>query len=408
MNIQETSLWGLTTLFVPMSDTYSTTVQIFVKAGALYETKQTNGISHFLEHMFFKGGKKYETPAIVAQAIENFGGEFNAYTSDDTASYYVKCPPQYTSKAIDVLADMMIHAQFPEAEMEREKGVVIQEIKMYEDNPQALVSHQWYRRFYGDNAYGWSILWPEENVQSFTREMLFAHQQALYTKDNMILVIAGKIEDQAALEAQVSELFAGLPSSATWAIAPYTRTLPSESRSFYQKWIEQAHMIIAMPTFAYANERRVYAARVLSTILGGNMSSRLFQNIREKLGLCYYISARHSANSYDGVFMIKAGINKDQLEFGIQKIYEECDKLISDGITDEELENAKSYLIGKLQMGIESSDEMSEFIGGDFLIYRERNDINEIIEEFRAVTKEDVQALLPYLAPEQRYLYYIV
>lgn len=158
MKLEKKTLSGLTTLFLPMSDTYSTTVQLFVKAGSIYETRETNGISHFLEHMFFKGGKKYPTPASVAQAVESFGGMFNAYTGDEIASYYVKCPPQHASKALDVLSDMMIHAQFTQEEMEREKLVVVQEIKMYDDNPQALVSQQWNTRYHGDNPYGRSIL----------------------------------------------------------------------------------------------------------------------------------------------------------------------------------------------------------------------------------------------------------
>lgn len=407
MKLEKKTLSGLTTLFLPMSDTYSTTVQLFVKAGSIYETRETNGISHFLEHMFFKGGKKYPTPASVAQAVESFGGMFNAYTGDEIASYYVKCPPQHASKALDVLSDMMIHAQFPQEEMEREKLVVVQEIKMYDDNPQALVSQQWNTRYHGDNPYGRSILWPAENVMSFTREDLFHHQKSLYTKDNMILVIAGKIEHQEKLEEQIAEIFAQLGTSmAGWAQA-YTRQLPSEQSSFYEKKTEQNHLIIAAPSFPYADEPRYYAAKILSTILGGNMSSRLFQNIREKQGLCYYVWARHSADSYDGLFMIRAGIDKERFDFWLEKIYEEIETFVSQGITHEELANAKSYLQWKLQMGIESSDEMSEFIGSDFLLYNEVNTLENIMKSYDAVTKEDIEALLPLLAKENLYLYYI-
>lgn len=407
MNIQNKKLAGLTTLFLPMSDTYSTTVQLFVKAWSMYETRSTNGISHFLEHMFFKWWKKYTTPGAVAQAVESFGGEFNAYTGDEIASYYVKCPPQHASSALDVLADMMIHAQFPQEEMEREKLVVVQEIKMYDDNPQALVSEKRNTWYHGNNPYGRSILGPESNVMSFTREDLFHHQQALYTKDNMILVIAGKIENQAVLEGQISELFAQLPTYKSWWAEPYIRSLPSEQTSFYDKKTEQNHLIIAAPTFPYQEEPRYYAARILSTILGGNMSSRLFQNIREKQGLCYYIGARHSAGTHDGLFMIRAGIDKERFEFWLEKIYEEIEKFVSDGITDEELANAKSYLIGKLQMGIESSDEMAEFIGSDFLLYNEINNLEDIMKSYNAVTKEEIHQLLPLLAREHLYLYYI-
>ena len=407
MKLDTKQLSDLTTLFLPMSDTYSTTVQLFVKAWSIYEDKKTNGISHFLEHMFFKWGKKYTTPASVAQAVESFGGEFNAYTGDEIASYYVKCPPQHTSKAIDVLSDMMIHAQFPQEEMEREKNVVVQEIKMYDDNPQALVGEQRNKRYHGDNAYGRSILGPEENVMSFTREDLFHHQKSFYTKDNMILVIAGKIEDQTKLEAQIVDVFAELGEHKSGWAQEYSRRLPSEQNSFYDKKTEQNHLIIAAPTFPYAEEPRYYAARILATILGGNMSSRLFQNIREKQGLCYYIGARHSVATHDGLFYIRAGIDKERFDFWLEKIYEEIERFVSEGITDEELANAKSYLQGKLQMGIESSDEMSEFIGSDFLLYQEVNNLEDIMKSYEAVTKEDIHALLPLLAKENLYLYYI-
>lgn len=265
-----------------MDDANSTTVQIFVKAGSIYENRKTNGISHFLEHMFFKGGKKYTTPSSVAIAVESFGGEFNAYTGEEIASYYVKCPPAHAHKALDVLSDMMIHAQFPTDELEREKLVVVQEIKMYEDNPQALVSEKRNARYTGDNPYGRSILGPEQNVMSFTREDLYAHQQALYTKDNLILVIAGKIENQESLSLAIGELFAELPASKKSGPTPYQRVLPSSQIDFFDKKTEQNHLIIAAPTFDYTHERK-YAAKILATILGGNMSSRLFQNIREKL-----------------------------------------------------------------------------------------------------------------------------
>lgn len=406
MNIEKKSIAWLTTLFVPMNDVYSTTVQVFVKAGSIYENRKTNGISHFLEHMFFKWGKKYLTPAAVAQAVESFGGEFNAYTGEEIASYYVKCPPAYAKSALDVLADMIIDAQFPQDEMEREKLVVVQEIKMYEDNPQALVSEKRNAWYTGDNPYGRSILGPEQNVMGFTREDLFAHQQALYTKDNMILVIAGKIEDQQQLESDIEKLFVHLPAQKKSGASPYQRVLPTSQSDFFDKKTEQNHLIISAPTFSYTDDRK-YAAKILATILGGNMSSRLFQNIREKLGLCYYIGSRHSTESYDGMFFIRAGIDKERFEFWLQHIYAEIEWLVSGWITETELNNAKSYLIGKLQMGIESSDEMSEFVGSDSLLYGTTKTLEEIMASYSKVTMDDVQKLLPLLAKENLYLYYI-
>lgn len=406
MIIHQKDIGGLQTIFVPMQDTNSATVQIFVKAWSIYENRKTNGISHFLEHMFFKGGKKYLTPASVAIAVESFGWEFNAYTGEEIASYYVKCPPSNVSQALDVLADMIIHAQFPQEEMEREKLVVVQEIKMYEDNPQALVAEKRNTRYAGDNPYGRSILGPEQNVMSFGREDLFAHQQALYTKDNLILVVAGKIENQEYLEDTIKELFADLPSHKKVSPTPYTRMLPENQMDFLNKKTEQNHLIISAPTFPYTDERK-YAAKILATILWGNMSSRLFQNIREKLGLCYYIWAKHSVSSYDGLFMIRAGIDKERFEFWLEHIYAEIEKFVAEGITSQELENAKSYLLGKLQMGIESSDEMAEFVGSDLLLYQQAKSLEDIMHHYMAVTTQDIHDLLPLLAKEHLYLYYI-
>lgn len=390
-----------------MDEWNSTTIQVFVRAGSLYETSKTNGISHFLEHMFFKWGKRYTTPKAVAQAVESFGWVFNAYTSNELASYYVKCPPQHTRKALDVLADMMINAQFPDEELQREKWVVIQEIKMYADRPQSLVGDKWQRRFYGDNPYGQTILWPEENIQSFTREDLFTHQQNLYTTDNMILVIAGKIQDQTALEDEIAKVFADLPTNKSYERAPYTRQLPDEQSSFYTDDTHQNHLILVAPWFPYQDEPQYYASKLMMTILGGNMSSRLFQNIREKLGLCYYIWARFGASDYDGLFRIRAGMDKSNFEMGVEKIYEEIETFIRKGITDQEVENAKSYLLGSLQMGIESSDELAGFIGQDYIIYNEINSLEKLIKSYEAISKEDIESVLPYLESKNLYLYHI-
>jgi predicted Zn-dependent peptidase len=170
-----------------------------------------NGISHFLEHMFFKGGKKYPTPHSVAEAVDSFGGEFNAFTSDEYAGYYVKCAPGFVHQAIDVLSDMLVDAQFPEEEMQREKSVVIQEMAMYEDMPNRQVYDKWKEWYYGDNSYGRPTIGSETTVNSFTREDLFRHKEELYSKDNLIIVVAGKITDQSAVLDQIGSLFNLLP-----------------------------------------------------------------------------------------------------------------------------------------------------------------------------------------------------
>ena len=201
---------GIDCIFAPLEWT-AITVEIMCQAGSVYENAKTNGISHFLEHLFFKGGEKYTTPQAVAEAVDKFWWEFNAYTGDEYAGYYVKCGPQFINKAIDVLWDMMMNAKFGVDELEREKWVVIQELKMGEDNPISFVINKRQERYFWKNSYGRSIVGTEENIKSFTQDMLFEHKNNLYAKDNLIIVISGKIENKQAIVDQISTIFADLP-----------------------------------------------------------------------------------------------------------------------------------------------------------------------------------------------------
>ncbi|MEI6774027.1 MAG: pitrilysin family protein [bacterium] len=260
------SIAGIDVIFAPMEDAYSVTIEIMCKAGSIYENKENNGISHFLEHLFFKGGKKYPTPKAVAEVVDKFGGEFNAYTGDEFAGYYVKCAPEFIDKAIDVLADMMNHATFNAEELEREKGVVIQELKMYEDNPMAMAMQKWQSYYLGDNSYGRPVIGTEDNIKAFTQQMLIDHKQQLYTKDNLIIVVAGKIVNKQAIINQLSKEFANLPMNKKGKKPVFTETLPQEHTAFYEQKNEQAHLVISVPGY-HGNDETRYAANVLGTIL---------------------------------------------------------------------------------------------------------------------------------------------
>jgi predicted Zn-dependent peptidase len=285
---------GIDCIFAPMSDTNTITLQIICKAGSIYESPELNGIAHFLEHNFFKGGLKYQTPQAVAAAIDRFGGEFNAGTGKETVNYYVKCAPNFAEPALDVLADMMMDAQFPEAELEREKNVVIQELKMYEDSPQSLVMDKRQHRYFGENSYGRPIIGTVENIQSFNQDKLNAYKSSLYTKDNLIIVVAGNITDTEKIKKLIETYFSKLPVTKRLEKPAFPFFLPTEHTDFFERKTEQNHLVIAARGFTGTQPQR-YAAKILTTILGGNMSSRLFQHIREKQGLCYYIRAAHRA-----------------------------------------------------------------------------------------------------------------
>lgn len=406
MKYQVKKIKWLECVFIPMKDINSTTVEILAKAGSIYETRENNGISHFLEHLFFKWWKKYKTPQEVAEAVDSFGWEFNAFTWDDYAGYYVKSAPEFVEKSIDVLWDMILHAQFPQEEMEREKWVVIQEVMMYEDNPPALVIDKWKQFFYGNNSYGRSTLWPVENIKNFTREDLIKHKDGLYTKDNLILIISGKIENQEKIENIIADIFETLPEKKNIEKPDFEDILPSKQKDFYDKKTEQNHLIISTKWFKWSDSKR-YAANVLSTILWWNMSSRLFQNIREKQWLCYYIGAKHYNWPDNWVFLIRAGLEKWRFNFGVEKIYEELERIAKWDITQEEFKKAIWYSIGQIQMWIESSDDMASFVWNQYLLYWEVKTLDEILEIYKNMKLEDVLEIADRFKKENLYQYWI-
>lgn len=377
-----------------------------VKAGNAYEQRETNGLSHFLEHMFFKGGKRYTTPQAVAEAIDAFGGECNAYTSTEYAGYYVKSAPEFLGVSLEILADMLVDAQFPKEEMEREKGVIIQEIKMYEDNPQRNIWTKRARRWYGDNPYGRSILWPEEHIRSFTQEHLFAHKNALYTKDNLVIVIAGNILDQKQIEEKIATLFGNLPEKKTTPTPSLQHMLPTEHHASFKKTTQQNHLLISAPGFSLHQDEK-YAATLLAQILWGNMSSRLFQRIREQQWLCYYIAAFHSEGDVDGTFFIKAGMEKARREQGLASIYEQLDLIAHGDITPAEHAHALWHLAGKTQMWLETSDQVASYLWSQRLFTKQIETIEEELQRYQHVTLDQLQEVAKKLSRENLYAYWI-
>lgn len=397
---------GVEFIFAPMEDSNSVTIEIMCKAWSIYENKKNNGISHFLEHLFFKWGKKYPTPKSVAEAVDKFGWEFNAYTWEEYAWYYVKCAPNFVYKAIDVLGDMMINPQFPKDELEREKWVVIQELKMYEDNPMALVMEKRQTYFYGDNSYGRPIIWTIDNINSFDQDMLKEHKTDLYSKDNLIIVIAGKIENIDELKIILADTFGSLPEKKRINKPEYRHILPTENKWFWDKKTEQNHLVISSVGFDWNDDTR-YAATVLATILGWNMSSRLFQNIREKQWLCYYIKAVHNSSQDFGTFVIRAGIDKGRFDFWIETIYEEIEKVANGEFSQEEFDNAIWYNVWQVQMWIESSNEMSSFIWSQYLVYKNIETLDEILQKYKNLTINDIKNIAWMLSKEKLRLYWI-
>jgi predicted Zn-dependent peptidase len=389
-------------LFAPMKDSTSITVEILVKAWSIYEDARTNGLSHFLEHMFFKWGKKYTTAKVVVETIDELGWEFNAFTWNDYAWYYVKAAPEHIYTALDVLGDMMVYPTFPVEEVEKEKWVVIQEIKMYDDRPDAKVIEVWDRNYFGDNSFWRPIIWPEANVLAFTQKDLFDHKDQLYTKDNMVITIAWNIIDEDRIIQTITDLFGTLPEKTTGNRPTYINNHPQNKRDVIDQWTHQNHLVVGCPWFGH-DDKRYYAAKLLANIVWGTMSSRLFQEIREKRWLCYYIWCSHQTQPTHGTFVIRAWLSKENYEAGVDALKQELIKIAQWDITQTELDKAQWNMLGKIQMGIETSDQMADFLGAQQLLYWEINSLDSILASYKKVTLADIQAIATMLHPDNVY-----
>lgn len=374
---------GLRILTAPSDSTASVTVLVFAGAGSRYETQEERGISHFLEHMFFKGGKKYPTTRDVSAAIDGVGGDFNAFTGKEYAGYYVKVAADHVRLACDVLSDMLLHASFPPEEIEKERGVIIEEERMYQDTPMYRSGWDFEELLFGDHPLGWDTIGREEVIRSVTQEDFLAHKEALYTPKNLVIAFAGKIEDDHAA-ALAAEFFSPIAGTSRPHFAPFTNY--GKNAIFLRtKSTEQSHLVLGVPGVSALHEDH-FTQKLLSVILGGNMSSRMFLNIREARGLCYYIATDVDSYLDAGSLSTRAGVDPSRLEEAIKAIVHEYLTCAAKGVTEEELVRAKSYLRGKITLSLEDSEERAHFYGKQQLLYPKTRDISEYFAEIDAVT----------------------
>ncbi len=399
MNYEIKKINWIETIFVPMQDTNSITIEILAKAWNIYENKENNGISHFLEHMFFKWWKKYKTPKEINETIESFWWYFNAFTSHNYAWYYVKSAPEFILKSIDVLWDMITYPNFNKEELEKEKLVVLQEKTLTNDRPTKLLYDLWREYFFGDNSYWRTILWTKKNIKNFTQDELFDYKNSLYTKDNLIIIVAGKINKQYEIENKIAESFWDLWEKKTIQKPKYKKTLPSQKENFFKKWTEQNHVILTSFWFDWNDEKK-YIANIISTILAWNSSSRLFQEIREKRWLCYYIYGQHSSNPDFWLFFFKAWLQKNKFKEWINLIKKEILNIANWNINEKEFKNSMWFIKWQLQMWIETTDEMANFVWEQFLLYNKIETIKDILKKYENIKYDEIKKLSKILHNE--------
>lgn len=381
---------GLRVLTAPVDGTASVTVMIFAGAGSRYETENERGISHFLEHMFFKGGKKYKTTQEVSAAIDGVGGDFNAFTGKEYAGYYVKVSAEEKRLACDVLSDMLLHAYFPPEEIDKERGVIMEEERMYQDTPMYRAGWDFEQLLYGETPLGWDTIGTEKVIMSVQQSDFQKHKDALYGPQNCCIAFSGKITEKEAMDL-ATEFFSPLSGGSKRTFEPLTSYGP-EKMFLRNKSTEQSHLVMGVPGLS-SQDPDHFAHKLLAIILGGNMSSRMFLRIREARGLCYYISSDTDNYMDAGALTTSAGVDQTRLLEALEAIKHEYLLCADKGVEQDELIRAKAFLKGKITLSLEDSEERAHFYGKQLLLYPEVRDIGGYFAEVDKVTKEQIDAL---------------
>ncbi len=386
---------GLKLISIPMPSVASATVLVMVGAGSRYETKDINGLSHFLEHMAFKGSKKRPSALAISSTIDSIGGEFNAFTGKDHTGFYVKSAANHLPLIIDVLSDMILNPILKEEEIEREKGVIIEEINMYEDTPMRSVGDLYEELMYGDTPLGWDTAGKPGIIRTIKRVHFVDYMDRLYRPNNAIMVVAGGIERQASsVQRLVGESLQDWEKHPTRHFTAQSDNQAKPQVRVKHKTTEQAHLCLGVRAYHMGHPRR-YALNVLTAILGGGMSSRLFIEVRERRGLAYYV--RSDATQYQDVgnFVTQAGVDVTRIDEAIKTIVDQY-RGIADGqypIDGIELTKAKEYLKGRLTLELEDSRSVAGFFGTQELLKRKIKTPAEVILATDKVTLEEVQVV---------------
>lgn len=380
---------GLTIIEVPSHDAESVVVDFFVKTGSRSETLKENGISHFLEHFLFKGSKKYPSAMAISSLIDSIGGEMNANTGKEHTQFYIKAASQHLKLIFEVLTDMIQNPLFDAAELEREKGVIVEEINMYKDTPMYEIENILEQTMWPKDVLGRDIAGTKDSVTKFTREMFEAYIARHYQTSNMILGVSGKY-DSRQLNALIQEHWSGYPKKAGggWQKAKDRQRQLRVKTQFKQT--EQAHLALGFKGFAYGDKRNA-AQSVLAAVLGGGMSSRLFIEVRERRGLGYYVRSSPSNYQDTGSFAIGSGVQVNKIEEALLVIKAELLKIKGASIGEEELQKGKEYIKGKSTLALEDNQVRLDWFLERSAFYPRVDTPTEAFKKIDAVTAADVQ-----------------
>jgi len=393
---------GLRAVLLPRRESQTVTFLVLIGTGSRYETPRQGGLSHFLEHMFFKGTANRPTTKEIAEAIDGIGGEFNAFTGEEYTGYYVKVAASHLTTGADVVADILLNPLFPKEEIERERGVIIEETKMYTDTPMRHIHHLWQRALFGDHPLGRRIDGSEETVSAMQRSDFVGYTKKHYHAKNAVVAVAGNVKEKEVL-GMLKELFADLsrgdetkPRGAPMGI-PESKIV-SETRDN----IDQTQLMVGVPGLSLSDKQR-YAVHLMGIILGGGMSSRLFLSVRERHGLAYAVRTGMESYVDAGSFVTQLGVRSDKADKALGLVIEEYDRVMNEEVSDEELKKAKEMVRGRLLLELEETNALAQFAGGQELLRKKIITPTELVRNYEAVTTAGIKKVAQrLLKPSKR------
>ncbi len=397
---------GLRLVTIPMQGTKAVTVMVMVGTGSKYETKDINGISHFLEHLMFKGTTKRPGSLDISTELDGIGAQYNAFTDKEMTAYYAKASSDKLDIIMDVIFDIYTNSKFEDSGIQTERHVVVEEINMYHDEPRWIVADSMEKLLYGNQPAGWSIAGEKETILGLQRQQFVEYFNSHYVASNTVISIAGDI-DPVAIKAKVEEYFKNIRQAEKVEKLPVTEMQSGAQADVYFKATDQSHFILGFRAFNMYDPRR-YALGVLASILGGGMSSRLFSEVRVRRGLCYYVSASHEERTDTGFFEIDAGVNNDRTLEAVAVVMEELRKIKKDGVTEAELKRAIDRTTGGVALALEQSNFLAQNLGGSVLFENKVLTPEDELVKIKAVTLEDIKSVVDEVFKEDRLNFAIV
>lgn len=379
---------GLRVILAPMTETGTATVLVMTGVGSRFETRKENGIAHFLEHMMFKGTEKRPTALDISRELDSIGAEYNAFTSKEWTGYYAKVEAHHWETALDVVSDMFLNAKIDQEEIDRERGTIIQEINMYEDMPARKVVDVWEEHLYGDTPLGWDITGPKENIRAFTRKDFVKYMERGYVGGNVVVGIAGNIDPKKVMT-EVRARFGIVKAGVRPEYRKASDRQSEPSVFIHKKKTDQTNFLLGVRAYDMYHPDR-FALGILSVILGGGMSSRLFIEVRERRGLAYRVRTEGESFHDAGYLATQCGVEHENLEKAIVVILDEYRKIATEKVGKDELRKAKEYIKGGLAMGLEGSDEVVEYLVSQEILKSEIVLPKDKVRAIERVTADDV------------------